>query len=176
MPEPKQKPGSSDQSVGTPPEFLRAVEGLFGKKLAFDLAADDDNTVVQATRQWRHYSENERGGSLSPLIDWANCPGATDESGNHDGILWLNPPFGNIKPFAEKASRTEYRNGQLLTMLVPASVSSNWHAEYVHDKALVLFVRPRLTFVGHEKTFPKDLMLACYGKGLEPGYHPWKWR
>jgi hypothetical protein len=58
---------------------------------------------------------------------------------------------------------------------VPASTGARWFLANVHDRALVLSLVPRLTFVGCEHRFPKDLVLACYGFG-PPGLEPWNWQ
>lgn len=160
---PRQKPGNSVQSVGTPPEFLRAVEQRFGE-LRWDLAADETNHV---TPEWSGPGSPSQPDSLAGV--WRELP---------PGLLWLNPPYGNIAPWAEKCSRWrfgDYGNSrqQRIAFLVPASVGANWFAEHVDGKAFVLFLRPRLTFVGHKDPYPKDLMLAVYGEG--PGYECWRW-
>ena len=62
----------------------------------------------------------------------------------------------------------------LLLLLVPASVGSNWYAENIHGRALVLALSPRVRFVGHSGPFPKDLILAAYGKAT--GFDCWRWR
>ncbi len=60
-------------------------------------------------------------------------------------------------------------------MLIPASVATNWFADEIHGCALVLPIRPRLTFVGHQHPYPKDLMLCVYNLGA-PGFEPWRWK
>ena len=95
------------------------------------------------------------------------------------GLLWLNPPYANIAKWTEKCARWRAveagaASEQRIALLVPASVGSNWFAEHVDGKALVIFLRPRLTFVGHVDPYPKDLLLAIYG--LPPGYECWRWR
>lgn len=57
----------------------------------------------------------------------------------------------------------------------PASIGSNWFAEHVHRRALVLGLNgPRLKFEGSPDPYPKDLMLVCYGES--PGFDVWRWR
>jgi len=90
------------------------------------------------------------------------------------GLLWLNPPYDNIKAFAAKC-RAESAKGATIAMLIPASVATNWFAEEIHGHALVLPIRPRLTFVGHKDPYPKDLMLCVYGLAA-PGFEPWRWK
>ena len=160
---PVQKPGRSVQEVGTPRALLDAVEARFGR-LVWDLAADESNHV---TPGWSGPGSKVQYDSLvGPW--WALPP----------GLLWLNPPFANIADWAEKcACWRDIDAGsamkQRIALLVLASVGTNWFAEHVDGRALVLFLRPRLTFVGHVDPYPKDLLLAIYG--LPPGYECWKW-
>lgn len=160
---PIQKPGKSVQEVGTPRAFLDAVEERFGK-LAWDLAADESNHVTEG---WSGPGSAKQPDSL--LGAWWALP---------PGLLWLNPPFGNIGEWAAKCAGWRDLPGpgwqQRIALLVPASVGTNWFAEYVDGRALVLFLRPRLTFVGHTAPYPKDLMLVVYGE--KPGYECWRWR
>ena len=161
---PEQKPGRSVQEVGTPRAFLDAVETRFGE-LKWDLAADETNHV---TPDWSGPGSRRQPDSLAGA--WWALPA---------GLLWLNPPYGNIAPWAEKCSGWRFGDYgssryQRIAFLVPASVGSNWFADHVDGKALVIFLRPRLTFVGHTQSYPKDLILAIYGE--KPGYECWRWK
>ena len=151
---PKQKPGSSKQNYKTPREFINAVERRFGK-LTFDLAADSRNTVVKG----RYFSTKHD----SLKQNWSHRALGSN--------LWLNPPYGDIAPWAERCAL--FRSTKQIFFLVPASVGSNWFAEHVHEKALVLLLSPRLSFDG-QNPYPKDVLLACYG--LAPGYETWRWK
>lgn len=139
----------SEQSVGTPRAFLDAVEKRFGI-ITLDLAADETNRVCDP---WISKETN----SLS--VPWLST-----------GLMWLNPPYSKIEPWAKKCAR---RKGKI-ALLVPASVGTNWFAYYVDTRARVLFLRPRMTFVGHKDPYPRDLILAVYGE--TPGYECWNWK
>jgi phage N-6-adenine-methyltransferase len=154
---PEQKPGRSVQEVGTPRIFLDAVEARFGK-LEFDLAANIDNSICGPD----FYGPGSFN-ALDGLSTWW---------GGKPLNMWLNPPYGNIAPWAAKCARDRHPEGRIA--FVPASVGSNWFADHVDGKALVLFLRPRLTFVGHTQSYPKDLILAMYGE--KPGYECWRWK
>lgn len=154
---PAQRPNQSEQSVCTPPEFLRAVRRRFGiKAFAIDLAASADNAVAPL-----YYTEAD---------DALKQPWRT--SGRELG--WLNPPFGDLAPWAEKAWR-ESRLGARFVMLVPAAVGANWWRDWIHGKPFVLFLNGRLTFVGHKQPYPKDCALMVYGPDVAPGYDVWTW-
>lgn len=161
---PVQKPGRSVQEVGTPPSLLAAVVRRFGA-IGVDLAASASNAVC---REWLgpdHPDEHRRDAlDLRAQWNWARIP----------GLRWLNPPFGDIAPWAEKCAEQSAIGPCRVALLVPASVGSNWFAGHVDGKALVLFLRPRLTFVGHDQPYPKDCLLAVYGE--PPGYECWDWR
>ena len=155
---PEQKPGRSVQEVGTPPEFLRAAVARFGQ-LVWDLAANESNHV---TPDWFGPGSPQNDDSFAH--SWGGLP---------NGVMWLNPPYGDIAPWAKRCAEVG-NNWRRIAFLVPASVGSNWFAEHVAGKALVLFLRPRLTFVGHTQCYPKDLILAMYGE--KPGYECWRWK
>jgi site-specific DNA-methyltransferase (adenine-specific) len=153
---PPQKPGQSEQTVQTPRDFMDAVVGLFGA-MTFDLAATSDNAQCE-----RFFSAADD----SLKQDWTAL----------DGNLWLNPPYENIDPWAAKCALSS-PPGQVdrrIFLLVPASVGSAWFAMHVHEKALVLAFRPRLKFVGHSKSYPKDCALAVFGE--PPAFETWRWR
>ena len=161
----QQRRHRSEQSVGTPRAFLNAVDERFGE-LTWDLAATTTNAVVGHGCFLGPGSEH---GEDSLAVDWAMLPGAVN------GRLWLNPPFGKIAPFAKKcAEQATSIAGQIL-LLVPASVSTEWFATYVHRRALILAIRPRLKFVGHEDPYPKDLALCVFGRWVVPAFETWRW-
>ena len=149
---PAQQRGTSKQDYGTPPEFIAAVERRFGR-LHVDLAARADNARCPI------FVPPERD---SLAISWAEFSGKR---------CWLNPPFGNIKPWAKKCSSMR---GLHIVMLTPASVGANWFADYVHGKAIVLALSPRITFVGESDPFPKDCMLSIFGLGVA-AFDVWRW-
>jgi phage N-6-adenine-methyltransferase len=156
---PEQKPGRSRQDYCTPKEFIAAVENRFGQ-LTIDLAATARNTRVPNN----YFSPKDD----SLVQNWRNV--------RRVGVRpFLNPPFGNIAPWAAKCLETapEPSHTFSLYFLVPASVGSNWWFDYVHDKAHVYFLSPRLSFDG-KNSFPKDCALIAYGD--EPGYECWRWK
>lgn len=152
---PAQKPGRSEQSVGTDPQLVEAVISRFGP-LAIDLAASPENTLVP------HLYFTEADDSLKQ--GW----------GLIGGNRWLNPPFSNITPWAAKCAATAGHALSRTLFLVPASIGSNWFANHVHGKALVLALNPRLTFVGHKNPYPRDTVLCIYGE--TPGFDVWHWK
>lgn len=156
---PRQKPRESEQIVCTPPEFLHAVQRRFGP-IGLDLAATRENRVCPM-----HFGPGSELAldTLDPKVSWS---GRT--------LRWLNPPFGNIPPFARKCA--EQRHHAPIALLTPAGVSTLWFADFIHGKALVLALRPKLIFVGQEQSFPKDLILSVYGPYIAPGFDTWKWK
>lgn len=155
---PRQKPHRSEQTVRTPREFLAAVQNRFGR-LEFDLAANHKTSVFGAF----YYGPGSIYGRDALTERWGDRP----------FFFWLNPPYSRIGLWAAKCARDRHPEGRI-ALLVPASVGAKWFALYVAGKARVLFLRPRLTFVGHKHAYPKDLMLAVYGE--EPGYECWRWK
>lgn len=154
---PTQKPGKSRQDYQTPDEFMAEAQSRFGP-MVVDLAADEHN--AQASR-----FITEAEDSLKQ--DWLRLG---------PGNLWLNPPYSNIEPWAQKcADHADTYYSQRIFLLVPASVGSNWYMKYVHNKAYVLALNPRLIFKGCKTPYPKDCILAIYGEELK-GFDVWRWK
>ena len=159
MAEPAQKPGRSKQDYGTPLALIRAVETRWGL-ISVDLAAHAENAKAA-----RFITEAESSRALA----WHKF----------GGLLWLNPPFADIEPWAEKC-KAESARGASIIMLTPASVGSNWFAKHCDGDCRVVFLRPRLTFEGCKDPYPKDCMLTLWhppisGHGFG-GYQLWDWR
>ncbi len=155
---PVQKPGKSEQVVCTPPSFLTAVKHKLGiQEFDIDLAADEDNAVCPA-----YYDEAMNSLSRAWSIG--------------TGWNWCNPPFGHLEPWVTKAAGETSMFRAKTAMLLPASVGSDWWKYHVDDKAHVLFLNGRLTFVGHDSPYPKDLALLLYSYAVRGGYEVWNWR
>lgn len=143
----------SVQVVGTPWEFIHAVEKRWGR-IAVDLAATKENAKADV---WISPERN------SLTVDWHTL----------EGNLWLNPEFSDIAPWAEKCCK-EAQSRANIYLLVPASIDSNWWDSFVHNRALVYPLVPRLKFEGHKDVYPKPLTLVRYADG-QFGY-PGRWR
>jgi phage N-6-adenine-methyltransferase len=155
---PAQKRHRSNQIVGTPPEFIEAVERRFGA-LAVDLAALPENAKAPA------YITPEQNALTVPWA--ATYPGA---------FAWLNPEFADLDPWVAKCrAETSPYNGFRIALLTPASVGTNWFADHIHGKAKVLALSPRLTFVGQSEPYPKDCILSLFGFN-RTGFDLWRWR
>ena len=150
---PMQRPGDSVQNVETPFPFVRSVEILLDAPIEWDLAA-----TVHNTKAPRFISPMEN--SLEQ--NWKEIVG--------DKLCWLNPPFGKIAPWVVKCCEQKVR----VVVLLPASVGTNWFADFVHKHADVYFIRPRLVFVGQIDPYPKDLMICVYGS-IQRIYQTWNW-
>lgn len=153
----------SSQEYGTPPEFLRAVERRFGK-IGFDLAANKKNHVVDS---WFGPGSDEAEDALK--VDWRPY---LRELRRVIQIPWLNPPFSDIEPFAEKLQF--YRNERIfMPMLAPASIGTRWYEKHARDYCITIGLTAcRLKFIGATDTYPKDLALYVYGYGLH-GFMTW---
>lgn len=144
--------GKSKQDHPTPWNFIRACEHRFGP-IVFDLAASHGNQKAP-----RYFTKEDD----SFKQDWHKIP----------GNLYLNPEFANIAPWAEKCALEGERGAKIL-FLTPASIGSNWFAEFCHRRALVLALNGRITFEGMDDPYPKDCMLTCFGFGI--GFDVWRW-
>lgn len=164
---PRQRRWRSEQAVGTPPALLQATRELLGGDFAWDLAATAANTVAA---RWLGPGSTTAVDSLAvPWHRLARKPG---------DWLWLNPEFGSMMPWAAKCAAEAYL-GAPIALLAPASVGADWFSAYVHGRAEVLALSPRLTFVGHGSPYPKDCLLCIYRPGADadrPIFRPWRWR
>lgn len=150
-------PDKGEQVVGTPDEFLKAVILRFGS-LGFDLACDGRNNVLELP-------------GFTPEDDALKRSWPVDDLWN-----WLNPPFKKSNLFTAKAHEEGQRGAKTL-VLVRAAIGSEWFAENVEGKALVVPIRGRLMFKGHDKNYAADLILLVYGlHGLVGTQPPWDWR
>lgn len=142
------------QDVETPEDLFRLLDVEF--EFVRDLAATAEN------RKCADFITPEQNSLETP---WAKLA----------GWQWLNPPFADIEPWLEKCVY-EARRGAQLVVLVPASVGANWFRHLVEGKAEVRFLNGRVTFVGHVKPYPKDLMLCIYERGRYASMGTWDWR
>jgi hypothetical protein len=167
---PRQHRWRSVQEVATPPELLASVVDLVGAPIAWDLAANADNYV---TADARYLGPGSKRGADALAVQWHRLPGASGQ------LLWLNPPFGDIAPWAAKCAAEAWL-GASIAMLAPASVGADWFEAYVLGKAEVLALRPRITFVGHRDPYPKDCMIALYRPGAivapKRKFLTWRWK
>ena len=162
----RRKGKDSKQDWRIPLDLLAAVAEQYGD-LDVDLACDASNKVAPI-------------GLVHPDVDaltveWAEL--------YPNSIMWLNPPYKLIDPWAAKcaaeAAKIRELGGEgLIIMLTPASVGSVWFFDHVHGKALVRPLSPRLTFretdgTPAEDAYPKDCMLSIFG--LPPGFDPWRY-
>jgi phage N-6-adenine-methyltransferase len=179
---PAQKPHRSKQNYTTPANFLAAVKHYLQiTEFVLDLAAEEENTVAD---QWYDKEQN------SLILPWDV----------EIGWNWLNPEFGDIAPWVEKA----WRESKAQTaVLVPAGVGSDWWRDWVHEKAHVLLLNGRLCFIKDWQTtidpatekpgkgpprcytqpplYPKDCCLLLYSAAHElyygdRWYDVWNWR
>lgn len=147
----------SKQDYRTPDNFIVPVQRRFGV-LTVDLAATREDAQARA------FVTPEED-SLS--IDWVerfegeNC--------------WLNPPYSHIAPWAAKCAdfAARAKTGRIL-FLVPASVGANWYRDHVYNKAHVIALNGRITFVGMTTPYPKDCILCVFGAGIF-GFEVWNW-
>lgn len=156
---PMQRPATSRQDFATPADFTAAVKKLLNiEEFTVDLAASADNT--KATMYISEQTDSFKA-------DWSLY------TTSRLGWAWLNPPFGNIEPFARKCA--ESRAWANIALLVPASVGANWWKNHVSPYAMVHHCVGRISFDG-KGGYPKDCSLVLYGPGFVPCTTLWEWR
>jgi DNA N-6-adenine-methyltransferase (Dam) len=162
---------SSEQVVETPDEFIDAVALKFGQP-EWDLAALPTNAKARFyitpktnsfTVNWSCLQSDGRISELGSkrLADIDNKP-----------LLWLNPEFAHITPWARKCAEESDEWGARILMLVPGSIGANWYWDWVRDYADVYSVG-RMVFKNcYNKKgelittpYPKDLILCHFYKG-----------
>lgn len=160
MTTPRQKPrGESEQTVGTPPEFIKAIESRFWP-IDIDLAATKQNAICE---RWLGPGGEYDDALVAP---WYRL---------NIMFAYLNPPYAKIRTWAEKCVE-ESRLGLPIAFLTPASVDASWYREVVRPNAFVLTLLPRLQFVGHDAAYPKGLFLSIFTPEGFVGQDDWHWK
>lgn len=166
MAEPKHNKGNSQQVFSTPDDFIAAVkEKLHIDAFKFDFAANADN--AKADRYW---SEVDDSLSKSPW-EWV------DAIGDPAGWGWLNPPFADIAPWARRCAEAGYA-GANIALLIPAAVGANYYQDFIEPHAQVYALNGRLAFMPDKPRwlYPKDCLLALFGRGAGWEFETWSWR
>jgi phage N-6-adenine-methyltransferase len=148
----------SKQDYQTPHIFINAVERKF-EPIIWDLAAHSENKIVP-----HYYGPGS-----------AYCDDTFFTLWPKNGLCWLNPEYENIFPYVDKCCVQSKHYDVKIALLVPVATGTKWFEEKVHNKCMVYFLRPRITFVGMEDPFPKDCMLCMYGNLYGVGYDIWHW-
>ena len=154
----------TEQDVGTPPEFLRVTQEVFGR-IALDLAASTKNHVCP-----KYYTKEDDG--LNYKTSWPKY-----KIGIEDGILktqapwlWLNPPYRDIGPWLERC-QAEKENGRNILVLIPASIGTKWWSKWVDlEDGPAWTSIGRMKFVGHTAPYPRDLALLIYSEAWQQGW------
>jgi len=151
---------TTKQDYGTDPKFWKILNDRFD--FQWDLACTRENCLVRsitgaAVGYWHPEYDAFK-------FDWHE----------KDGWLYLNPPYKDIKPWAKKCYE-ESLKGAKIVLLTPASVGSVWFAEWIHNRAHVLFLKGRLTFAGETAPYPKDCMISIFDN-FHRGMDIWDWR
>lgn len=76
--------------------------------------------------------------------------------------VYVNPPFDDLKSWAEKAKKEAELGAEILFLLPARTDTKAWH-EHVATANAVLFWRGRLTFLGAEHPAPFPVALAYWG-------------
>ncbi len=162
----------SKQDYQSPSDFIEVVEYTTGR-ISFDLAASYHNR--QSDLYFAKPGSNDpHAQAIDSLAqDWV----ALSRRVPPGSLLWLNPEWSNITPWARKCfeSAPHLVRRVKIAFLVPASVGSNWFLDYVFEKSYTRFLNGRLTFVGHQDAYTKDCMFSLFGADVPLRAEPWKW-
>lgn len=119
------------------------------------------------------YDVASPGRELTPWIPAAVYITADSLSKTWDGFVWMNPPFGarnGLMPWLAKFF--DHGNG---IALVPDRTSAPWWQQFAPRADLILFVAPKLKFIGANGTAGPSpaqgtCLLAKGRRALEPLY------
>lgn len=72
-----------------------------------------------------------------------------------DQVVFVNPPYGNIKEWVKKAHDESINNGAVVVMLIPARTDTRYWHEYIMEEAdSIYFVKGRLKFGQSQNAAP----------------------
>lgn len=140
-----------------------------------------------------HNHDTEAAGLDSFEFSWAELSAMYRTNGT-PGLLWDNPEFSNIDPWAEKHA-LEAKRGANSVMLTPLSLGSNWWHDLcagVADTYIMTGAKKgngvrkngrgrekrngRITFIGSTTPYPKDTMISHFHPGARGEIVLWDWR
>ncbi|MDQ3003497.1 MAG: hypothetical protein M3Y08_19840 [Fibrobacterota bacterium] len=154
------------QDYATPTELVHLIARRFGVSFVLDLSASSENAKCA---DWIDEKENSLAQNWAERIS-TNPPG---EYGRVN-CAWLNPPFKRAAPWMEKCA-AESAKGMRIVSLTLSSMGSNWYRDHVEGKAFSLILRDRVTFVGCNDPYTKELMVTLWGFGMT-GLGFWSWK
>jgi len=102
------------------------------------------------------------------------CPlrGENSEDGlkmDWKGLVFLNPPYSNIKEWIEKALFHFNRGDcKVIIILLPARTDTKWFHELVYKKIETRFLKGRLKFGDSKNSAPFPSMLLILTKKFNP--------
>ena len=72
-----------------------------------------------------------------------------------DEIVFVNPPYGNIKDWVKKAHDESINNNAVVVMLIPARTDTRYWHDYIMEEAdSIYFVKGRLKFGNSPNSAP----------------------
>lgn len=94
---------------------------------------------------------------------------------------WCNPPYSDPIPWVQKAWH-EAETGATVVMLLPVDTSTEWFAEIFRAADEIVFLRPRVRFIGAPGSPRWANMLCVFYPQVEgfthtaPTVHHWNWK
>lgn len=157
---------NSKQDYQTPKALIEACEKRFGK-ITVDLAAHKDNKVCPRYITTEELWTTEAFGADTFKFRWHKL---TEEFG---GVLWLNPPFGEIPKFSKKCAE-EAELGANVLLLIPYGTTKAFMSNVLGESDIYM-LEGRLQFIPG-KSFPKDCVVVHYYKNATGSIYFWDWR
>jgi phage N-6-adenine-methyltransferase len=124
----------------TPPEVFDFLSHNYGP---FDLDACATIHNTKCERYIDYYTSD------ALLVDWEGS------------CVWCNPPYNDIPTWVEKAIlEVNLGHAKQVGMLLPADVSTKWFRTLWESAYRLVFLQPRIRFVGAESSPPFASMLV----------------
>lgn len=77
-------------------------------------------------------------------------------------IVFVNPPYSEIKQWVEKCYKEYETNGTTVVMLIPSRTDTRYFHNYIYHKAEIEFIKGRLHFSNSKNSAPFPSMIVIY--------------
>ena len=148
----------ANDTWATPQAVIETIEAWLGMDFTLDVCASYENAKAS------HYIDEETD-ALNPDIEWKDYhPGG-------QGVFYMNPPYSNPYPWAERAAK-ESQRGNIVVGLMIDDRSTRWYQDNVEGLASVALIpNKRIRFINPET----GLEQGGNSKGsVIPIWTPWR--
>ena len=130
----------------TPQDFFDELDARY--HFTLDPCSTDENAKCI-----KHYTNKENGLNKS----WKN------------EIVFCNPPYSNIKLWAEKCAFESQTNNATIVLLIPARTDTAYFHDYILPFCKLVFIRGRLKFGDSKNSAPFPSVLCIFNERINNG-------